>query len=141
MYRHGERGGGMRQIVGGFPVRGGKLLLGFRAPHKPVRPRTWDAIGGRVEPGETPAEALVREFGEEVAIVPTIYRLLTEFSFSGDGDAWRYFMYRIDAWTGGEPRIANDEHTDLRWFTPAEAAALPDLAAPDYIPLFAALEG
>ena len=131
----------MRRIVGGLLVRDGKVLLGFRAPHKAVWPRTWDAIGGRVEPGESPDEALVREFGEEIAIIPTVYRLLTEYTYSDGENAWRYFMYRIDAWNGGEPRIANDEHTDLRWFPLREAAALPDLAASDYIALFRALEG
>ena len=131
----------MRQIVGGLPIRDGKVMLGFRARHKKVWPRTWDALGGHIEPGETPQQALVREFGEEAAITPTAFSLLTELRFADDAGDWQYFMYRIDAWDGGEPSIANDEHSALGWFTFTEAAALPDLATQDYVALFKSLEG
>ena len=34
----------------------------------------------------------------------------------------------------GEPHLANPEHTELRWFTLAEALVLPDLASPRHYP-------
>ncbi len=43
-------------------------------------------------------------------------------------------MYSVTAWEGGEP-LLGDEHTELRWFTPTAAIALPDLALEEYRPL------
>jgi hypothetical protein len=41
-------------------------------------------------------------------------------------------MYVVTAWQGGEPTILDTEHTELRWFTQAEAISLSDLALPEY---------
>ena len=51
-------------------VRAGRLLLGLRAPERRLYPSRWDVLGGRVEPGETLAQALSRELGEELGIDP-----------------------------------------------------------------------
>ncbi len=42
-----------------------------------------------------------------------------------------YHVYAINAWRGPEPAIRNDEQTDIRWFTIAEALTL-DLALAEY---------
>ena len=53
-----------------------KVLLGLRAAWKRAWPCHWDAIGGRVEPGEGLEQALLRECREEVGLVPTRYELV-----------------------------------------------------------------
>jgi len=53
-----------------------KVLLGLRAAWKRAWPGHWDAIGGRVEPGEVLEQALLRECREEVGLTPTRYELV-----------------------------------------------------------------
>jgi 8-oxo-dGTP pyrophosphatase MutT (NUDIX family) len=51
-----------------------------------------------------------------------------------------YHYYWVDRWQG-TPAICNHEHTAIEWFPYAEAAALPNLALPEYRGLFGSLGG
>jgi 8-oxo-dGTP diphosphatase len=125
-------------VAGGMIVRAGRVLLGRRAPHRRVCPDTWDLIGGHVEPGETLDQALVRELAEEIGIAPTAFAEIAMIDFTEEaGEAVHFHLFRVTAFDG-EPRLANDEHSDLRWFAFAEAAALPDLASARYRPILLA---
>jgi 8-oxo-dGTP pyrophosphatase MutT (NUDIX family) len=114
-------------------MRDGKLLLGLRAPHKKAAPNTWDIIGGHVEQGESDEQAMLREVEEEAGVKPTHYSLILTTRWEG---VEAYAIYTVTTWSGGEPRLADNEHTELAWFTAAEAAALPNLAAEEYRNLF-----
>lgn len=125
-------------VAGGMIVKAGRVLLGRRAPHRRICPNTWDLIGGHVEAGETLEQALVRELGEEIGVTPTVFRQIGVIDFTEEaGEAVLFHLFRISAFDG-EPRLANAEHTALRWFPFAEADALPDLASPRYRPIFLA---
>jgi mutator protein MutT len=125
-------------VSGGMIVQDGRVLLGRRAPHRRICPDTWDLIGGHVDPGETVEDALVRELQEEIGVTPILFSPVTVIDFSQEaGRAVRYHLFRIDA-VKGEPRLANDEHTALRWFALADAAALSDLASARYRPFLLA---
>ena len=54
------------QVVAAVIRRGGKVLLASRPADKP--PAGWECPGGKIEPGETVREALVRELAEELAV-------------------------------------------------------------------------
>jgi 8-oxo-dGTP diphosphatase len=119
-------------VAGGMIVRDGRVLLGRRAAHRRVCPNTWDLIGGHLEPGESLEQALARELGEEIGITPTAFYRLAMIDFTEEAGAPVHFhVFRVDAFDG-EPRLLDDEHTQLRWFDLAEAADLPDLASPRY---------
>jgi 8-oxo-dGTP diphosphatase len=125
-------------VAGGMIVRAGRLLLGRRAPHRRICPDTWDLIGGHMEPGETLDETLIRELAEEIEIAPTVFAKVAMIDFTEEaGEPVHFHLFRVTAFEG-EPRLANDEHTDLRWFSFADAAALPDLASPRYRPVLLA---
>jgi 8-oxo-dGTP diphosphatase len=124
------------RVAGGLIVKAGAVLLGRRAPHKRICPSTWDLIGGHLEPGESPAEALVRELYEEIDIRPTRFFEINVIDFSEEaGRSVHYHLFRVDGFTGA-PRIANLEHTALRWFGWDEALALCDLASDRYRSIF-----
>lgn len=133
-------------LVGALLWRQGRVLLGLRAAHKRLAPNCWDMLGGHVEAGETPEQALWRELKEEAGIGPPVLArpvlaasmLATPdqhaaaaasvvAEFACDGLVLR--IYRVEAWDG-EPEARGDEHQGLQWFAAAQAAALPDLADP-----------
>jgi 8-oxo-dGTP diphosphatase len=118
--------------------RDGLILLGRRAPHRCAYPGCWDVLGGRREAGETLEETLAREMREEIGVTPRALAkvdvLLDTFE-AGDKPA-SYHIYVVDAWDGGEPSLVNHEHTELRWFSIADACAQPDLALSSYRKLF-----
>ena len=121
-----------------FIGRDRKVLLGLRAAWKKIWPRHWDTIGGRVEPGESPDEALVREVLEEVGVTPTKFRLIAtirERQPNLYGDALHH-IYAVTQWRGGEPANVCDEHTELKWFSVSEMRLLTNIVDCDY-PLYA----
>jgi 8-oxo-dGTP diphosphatase len=128
----------MRNIVNALFLRDGKVLLARRSPHRSTYPGLWSFPGGHVEHGETLVEALVREIGEEVGVVPTRFCFLVSIAdpHASKADPATYHLYRVTAWHGGEPSLRGEEHTELRWFTPGAARALPDLALESYRPIF-----
>ena len=89
-------------------------------------------IGGHVELGESIEQALVREVEEEVGVTPTRFARLTSLHTAGI----ELQIYRVDAWTGGNPVLRNDEHVELRWLTVEAACALPNLATAEYLGVF-----
>ncbi len=94
----------------------------------------WGIVGGVMEPGDSPAGAIVREVREETSLDVEIERLSgvytePEMAYS-NGDRAQYvtvcFRCRVVA---GEARVNDDESVDVRWFSPD---ALPDGLLPKY---------
>lgn len=125
------------RLVGAVLVRDGRILLGRRSPWKQICPGLWDVIGGHVEAQETYEDALRRELREELRVSPTSFRMIGERQLTTHAEIR---IYRVDAWEGGEPRLNNDEHVSLAWFTIAEACNLPDLASQDFVAAFRRLQ-
>jgi len=121
------------QTSGGLLVDRDKVLLGLRASWKSSWPEHWDSIGGRLEVGETPADALVREIEEEIGIIATRFALLAsvEGALPDIHGQMTCNIFAVTQWTG-QPFIACDEHTELRWFTPEQLDQLPNLAGAGY---------
>lgn len=123
------------EVVGGLLVDPeGRVLFGLRADWKKAWPGYWDAPGGHVEPGESKEQALVRELQEEIGIMATRFALIQ----SVEGARPELYgemvchIFAVTGWSGGEPRMMCDEHSEVRWFTPDEIERLSNLAGFGY---------
>ena len=115
-------------------IRDKRILLGRRAGFRAAYPCCWDVIGGKIETGETADDALLRELGEEIAIVPqnpSFFDRLQD-THANPVQPPVYHFYRIWDWQGGEPAINNHEHSHLDWFSLQQACDLSNLALPEY---------
>ncbi|MBK8198483.1 MAG: NUDIX domain-containing protein [Acidobacteria bacterium] len=108
----------------------GRVLLGLRSPQKAAWPNCWDAIGGRLETGESPALALARELEEEIGILPTITKFLgsSDEPSTGGNSLLRRHIFAVAEWLGGDPKNVCDEHTELRWFSNSDMNLEENLA-------------
>ena len=100
----------------------GRLLL-IKRGHAPGA-GLWSLPGGRIEPGETDAEALVREMREETGLAVEPGQLIgTVRRPAQDGDVFdiRDYAARV---TGGSLR-AGDDAAEARWVAPGELDSLP----------------
>lgn len=97
--------------------RTGRLLLVQRA-NEPGR-GLWSLPGGRVEPGETDAAALVREMAEETGLVVEPGALV------GRVRRGRYDIADYRCRVVGGSLVAGDDALDARWCSAADLERLP----------------
>jgi 8-oxo-dGTP diphosphatase len=101
----------------------GRVLLQQRPPGKAMA-GLWEFPGGKIEPGEGPEAALVREVHEELGITITVGNL-SPVTFASAGLGKRHLLlllYRTRAWAG-EPQAL--EASALDWVRPEAMGALP----------------
>jgi ADP-ribose pyrophosphatase YjhB (NUDIX family) len=100
----------------------GRLLVVRRK--NPPSEGLWSIPGGHVEPGETPAEAVVREVREETGLIVEPGRTIGTVERDGPAGT-TYEICDIEcAVLGGSLEAASDA-TDARWVTPDELIGLP----------------
>jgi 8-oxo-dGTP diphosphatase len=120
-------------VVCALIERNGLVLVAQRPAHKHL-PLKWEFPGGKVEPGESPEAAIVRELREELGCEFAISRALPRFNHAyAETIEMIPFTGRL---ARGSPEPHPHEHVALRWVAPAEFASL-DLAAAD-LPVVAA---
>lgn len=112
-----------------------RVLLA-RRPEGKAMAGLWEFPGGKVQPGETPEAALIRELREELAIDVT-QACLAPFTFASHAyDDFHLLMplYVCRRWTGTVTAL---EHAELAWVRPNRMSAYPMPAAD--VPLVAML--
>ncbi len=113
-------------VVAGAMHRADGRWLMHRRPDGKHHAGLWEFPGGKVEPAEMPADALVRELAEELGIRCQADDCAPAgFAETGVAEAGRpivIMLYTVAEWEG-EPRALEGGAVD--WFTPAEALALP----------------
>jgi ADP-ribose pyrophosphatase YjhB (NUDIX family) len=99
----------------------GRLLM-IQRGHDPGA-GLWSIPGGRIEPGETDAQALVREMLEETNLQVKVGRLIGRVQRPGLAGSVIDIRDYAATVTGGTLR-AGDDAADARWVTAAELARL-----------------
>ena len=104
------------EVVAALIWRGDRFLACQRPAHK-ARGLLWEFVGGKVEPGETKEEALVRECREELGVTVRVGEVFTELTHVYPDLTVHLTLFHA-AIPEGEPRKL--EHNDLRWITVPE---------------------
>lgn len=74
----------------------------------------WEFVGGKVEPGETKQQALIRECQEELAITLAVGDEFTEVVHEYPDIAVRLTLFHATIAEGVPQKI---EHSDIQWIT------------------------
>ncbi|MEP7350559.1 MAG: (deoxy)nucleoside triphosphate pyrophosphohydrolase [Sphingorhabdus sp.] len=114
----------------------GEILLQKRPDDRPMA-GLWEFPGGKVEAGESPESALVRELEEELGVVVDPSDL-HPFAFASeplDSRQLLLLLYICDRWQGDPMPL---ESPEIRWLKPADMHILPMPPADE--PLVVALE-
>lgn len=103
----------------------GRLLLVRRG--RPPGQGLWSLPGGRVEPGESDAQAVVRELAEETGLRVEPGPLAGHVERPGPGKV-TYDIHDYTATVTGGTLEAGDDASEARWAAPDELRALPTTA-------------
>lgn len=111
-------------IVAGCIIKNKKILLLHRIVGFKVR----ELPGGKIEFGESPEKAVVREIKEETNLKVKILSLLTIDSHISPQKDHYIFLHYICKILGGKLKINDKDHDDYKWFTFSELKKLQNLA-------------
>ncbi len=116
----------MKQVVAALIVKDHKLLACQRTKHQ-VFPLRWEFPGGKIEAGEAPTQALVRELEEELGIRARIGAQVARIRHTyRKGSAVELFFFIVESYEG---EIDNRIFHEVRWVERAELAGYDFLDA------------
>lgn len=104
----------------GAIFNGDKFLIVKRSEYTQRDSKLWELPGGRMEFGETPEQALIRELQEEVGLSVDIIKPIKTWSLSGDEGSQIVGITCLCKYKGGEVRLSQ-EHLDYAWVGYEEA--------------------
>ena len=115
-----------KQVVAALILRGDEILCCQRTAHQAL-PLKWEFPGGKIEAGETPPQALLRELQEELGILaeigPEITRVLHTYA-NGNSVNLRFFAVHHF-----EKDLQNCIFRDVRWVKRGDLPTLDFLDA------------
>ena len=104
------------EVVAALIWAGDKFLICQRPAHK-ARGLLWEFVGGKVEPGETKEQALIRECREELAVTLSVGEVFVEVDHEYPDLNVHLTLFNAVI-SEGTPRML--EHNDIRWITVGE---------------------
>ena len=106
----------MTEVVAALIWQGEKFMICQRPAHK-ARGLLWEFVGGKVEPGETKEQALIRECREELAVTLSVGDIFMDVVHEYPDLTVHLTLFNATI-AEGEPVML--EHNDIKWITPSE---------------------
>jgi len=106
----------MVEVVAALIWEEDKFMICQRPAHK-SNALLWEFVGGKVEPGETKEQALVRECGEELAITPAVGEAFIDVVHQYPDALVHLTLFHATIVKGRPQKL---EHNDIKWITPSE---------------------
>jgi len=106
----------MVEVVAALIWADNKFLICQRPAHK-ARALLWEFVGGKVEPGETKEQALIRECQEELAVTVSVGDVFMEVTHEYPDITVHLTLFNAVIGEGTPQKL---EHNDIQWITPAE---------------------
>lgn len=104
------------EVVAALIWDGDKFMICQRPAHK-ARGLLWELVGGKVEPGETKEQALVRECQEELAVTLKVGKLFMDVIHQYPDLTVHLILFHATIQEGVPQKL---EHNDIRWITVRE---------------------
>ena len=101
----------MTEVVAALIWDQGKFMICQRPAHK-ARGLLWEFVGGKVEPGETKEQALVRECQEELAITLDVGEVFMDVLHEYPDLTVYLTLFHATIRKGVPQKL---EHNDIRW--------------------------
>lgn len=106
----------MTEVVAALIWNGDRFLACQRPAHK-ARGLLWEFVGGKVEPGETKAQALIRECREELGVTVRVKDLFMEVTHAYPDITVHLSLFNAEI-TKGTPKLL--EHNAFAWIIPKQ---------------------
>ena len=119
----------MTEVVAALIWDENRFLACQRPAHK-ARGLLWEFVGGKVEPGETKEQALIRECREELAVTVAVQDVFMEVDHVYPDLTVHLTLFNASIAEGIPQKI---EHNDLRWITVEEIDQYPFCPADEEI--------
>jgi 8-oxo-dGTP diphosphatase len=114
----------VRFVAAGLILRGDEVLICQRRADQPMALK-WEFPGGKIEPGESPEQALARELDEELGIAAEVGALVSRSRHTyRNGSAVDLQFFAVHSFRGD---VTNRIFQDVRW------VLLRDLTAYDFL--------
>ena len=106
----------MTEVVAALIWDNDKFMICQR-PAQKARGLLWEFVGGKVEPGETKEQALIRECREELAVTLSVGDIFMDVVHEYPDLTVHLTLFNTTI-AEGEPQKL--EHNDIQWITPSE---------------------
>ena len=103
----------MVEVVAALIWDGDKFMICQRPANK-ARALLWEFVGGKVEPGETKTQALIRECQEELAITLSVGEVFMDVVHEYPDIIVHLTLFNATIAEGVPQKL---EHNDIRWIT------------------------
>ena len=111
----------MTEVVAAL-IWDGDRFLACQRPSNKARALLWEFVGGKVEPGETMEQALIRECREELDVTVSVGDLFMDVVHEYPDITVHLSLYHAKI-AAGVPKLL--EHANMQWLLPAQIPDYP----------------